>query len=165
MTDAAIDDLLAKQAISEVLYRYCRGLDRMDRPMALSVWHDGATADYGSMYKGTGAGFIHWVWGQHEGMLAHSHQIANILIDVTGDRAVSEAYVTVKLRRQTAPGAIVDLIGSGRYLDRWSKRNGVWAIDERRYAHDFDSVYAPLDPGFPADGRRDRQDPSYALFS
>ena len=45
MTNAAVEELLAKQAIREVIYRYCRGLDRMDRALALSCWHPGGTAD------------------------------------------------------------------------------------------------------------------------
>lgn len=39
------DELAAKWAITEVIHRYCRGLDRMDKALALSCWHpDGTTA-------------------------------------------------------------------------------------------------------------------------
>src|SRR5438477_89804 len=41
MTNDELETLAAKQAITEVIYRYCRGLDRMDRALALSVWHPG----------------------------------------------------------------------------------------------------------------------------
>jgi len=41
-----VQQLAATQAITDVLHRYCRGLDRMDREMAESVWHAGGTADY-----------------------------------------------------------------------------------------------------------------------
>ena len=34
---ADTDTLLAKQAITEVIYRYCRALDRMDRPLADTI--------------------------------------------------------------------------------------------------------------------------------
>src|SRR2546423_1369381 len=95
--DTDVQVLLAKQAISEVLDGYCRGLDRMDRDLALTTWHDGGTADYGELYSGTGAGFIDWVFVQHAALALHSHQIANRLIAVDGDRAASEAYVTVTL--------------------------------------------------------------------
>ena len=83
MTNDELETLAAKQAITEVIYRYCRGLDRMDRTLALSVWHPGGTADYGEeMYVGTGEGFVDWVWQQHAHFDRHSHQITNILIDV-----------------------------------------------------------------------------------
>ena len=48
----SLDALLDTQAIRDVLSRYCRGLDRMDRPMAESVWHEGGTADYVGIYSG-----------------------------------------------------------------------------------------------------------------
>src|SRR5439155_824312 len=133
MTNDELEKLAAKQAITEVIYRYCRGLDRMDRALTLSVWHPGGTADYGEeMYVGTGEGFVDWVWQQHAHFDRHSHQITNVLIDVDGDTAASEAYVTVALRA-TAPDAIVDTVSRGRYLDRWSRRDGGGAIDHRRH--------------------------------
>src|SRR2546423_5558199 len=109
MSDEKLETLVAKQAITEVIYRYCRGLDRMDRDLAVSVWHPGGAADYGDdMYVGTGEGFIDWVWKQHALFERHSHQITNILIevDVDSERAVSESYVTVALRSGVA-GSII----------------------------------------------------------
>ena len=99
LTPTEIREVAAKSAIRDVLTSYCRSMDRMDRDLALGVWHPGGTCEYIDMFEGTGAGFVDWVWEQHEGMLRHSHQITNVLmeVDVDGDRAVSEAYVTVAL--------------------------------------------------------------------
>ena len=85
------DDIRARLA------RYCRGLDRMDKDMAYAVWHPDATATYYDMFEGSGHGFIDWVWKVHAGVERHSHQIANTLVNIDGDKAVSEAYVTVCL--------------------------------------------------------------------
>lgn len=163
MTD---DDVAAKQDITEVLYRYCRGLDRMDRELALSVWHPGGGADYGSMFEGTGEGFVDWVWQAHAGFERHSHQVTNILIEVDGDSAVSEAYVTVALRMRDESGSCTDIESRGRYLDRWSCRDGRWAIDDRRFVEDFSTSHPVPDAlGAPtSDGRRDRDDPSYSTL-
>ena len=167
MEGSDIETLVAKQAITEVLYQYCRGLDRMDRELALSVFHDGSTADYGPMFSGTGAEFVDWVWTAHEGLDAHSHQITNVLIHVTGDRATSEAYVTVALRSKPVDGEIFDVVDRGRYLDRWARRDGRWAIEQRRFVEDFQAIYpVPLSPatdGSAATGRRGPDDPSYRL--
>jgi SnoaL-like domain len=163
--NTAIDDLMAKQAITEVLYRYCRGLDRMDRDLVLTVWHEGAPARYDMMFDGTGQGFIDWVWPIHETFFRHSHQITNILIDVDGDRAVSEAYVTVALRSLPGGDRIVDMISRGRYLDRWSKRDGRWAIDDRVYVTDLQSqeemALTEMTDTSTTASRRDGQDPSF----
>ena len=167
MSDTAVADLLAKQAITEALYRYCRGLDRMDRPMASRTWHPDGTAEYVGMFKGTGEGFLDWVWPQHASMYRHSHQISNILIEVDGDRAASEAYVTVALRIHAAD-QVTDIRSKGRYCDRWSCRDGVWAVDDRVFVEDFNTVVtSPLvetSQGTPA-SRRDTSDPSYTQFA
>jgi hypothetical protein len=168
-TGTAVDELVAKQAITDVIYTYCRALDRMDWDLAQTVWHPDGTADYGAnMFQGTGAGFLEWVWQQHAAMMGHSHQITNVLVDVDGDRAASEAYVTAALRLPTDGGQAMEIVSRGRYVDTWSRREGHWAIDHRRFAEDFTSTYT-VTPMEPADadartGRRDRDDPSYAVL-
>jgi len=166
----ALEELVAKQAITEVLHRYCRGLDRMDRPLADSVWHAGATADYGPMYQGTGSGFLDWVWATHEGFARHSHMVTNILIEVDLRRgtAVSECYVAVWLRTPPQDGVVDDVLNRGRYVDRWSVRDDTWAIDHRRYIDDLQRLphnpATPFNDGSTATGRRDRSDPSFEVF-
>jgi len=163
------DELVAKQAITEVIYRYCRALDRMDRALADTVWHPGGTADYGpTMFQGSGAGFLDWVWPTHASMLGHSHQVANVLIEVDGDTAGSEAYVTATLWAAFTPDALTQIVSRGRYVDRWSRRDGVWAIDHRRFLDDLTTItpvpgVAAPDPGASA-ARRDRTDPSYDVL-
>ena len=168
---AAVDELVAKHAITEVIYTYCRALDRMDWDLALTVWHADGTADYGAnMYQGTGAGFVEWVWTQHAGMMGHSHQITNVLVEVDGDRGASEAYVTAALRLESDANAqAVEIVSRGRYVDTWSRRDGRWAIDHRRFVEDFTSTY-PVSAMEPSDAaqrssRRDRDDPSYAVLT
>lgn len=142
MSSQEFEVLLAKQEIRDVLSRYCRGLDRMDKEMAYSVWHEGGTALYYDMYEGTGHGFVDWVWQSHEAMQCHSHQITNVLTEVDGDSAASEAYVTVVL--WTLPdveGKQMEIVGRGRYLDRWSKKGDVWAIDHREHVLDMHTVF------------------------
>lgn len=151
----------AEHAITRVLHRYCRAMDRIDAELGYTVWHPAGLADYGPVFDGTGRGFIDWVCSFHRTLDAHSHQIANALIDVDGDVAVSETYVTVALLATVEERRVVTT-GRGRYLDEWSHRDGRWAIDRRRYVHDF-SVKQVVDvnPGW---GRRDAADPSYALL-
>ncbi|MBW1901552.1 MAG: nuclear transport factor 2 family protein [Deltaproteobacteria bacterium] len=134
MPDQLIQELIVKQEIRDVLSRYCRGLDRMDKEMAYSVWHDDATALYYDMYEGTGHGFIDWVWVAHGGMQCHSHQITNVLTRVDGDKAVSEAYVSLVLWTMPSDdGKQMEIAVRGRYLDRWSLRDNKWAIDHREF--------------------------------
>lgn len=162
--DSSITELLEKAAIRDVLSRYCRGLDRMDKPMSYAVFTDDATANYYGIYEGSGHGFIDWVWGAHLTMASHSHQITNVLIEVDGDSAVSEAYVTVILQQPRATGA-VEMQARGRYLDRWTKRDGQWRIAAREHIIDTQSEMPIAATGKSLESRRDDSDPSYALFA
>jgi hypothetical protein len=164
-------ELAAKQAITEVLHRYCRALDRMDRPMADTLWHPDGTADYGpDIFQGTGQGFLDYVFATHEKMSSHSHTVSNVLIDVDVEAgtAGSETYASVWLRTLPIDGNVYDTRIRGRYLDRWSRRKGVWAIDHRTYVGDLMSTEqrpeGPLTDGSTVTGRRDRTDASYEVL-
>jgi SnoaL-like protein len=173
-------DLAAKQAITEAIYRYCRGLDRLDRELFESVWHSDATVDYGVTYSGSAAGLVDNFWVSHPKLTGHSHQVTNILIEVDGDRAASESYCIGTLWKVNDAGVLTQLRAVGRYLDTWSCRDGVWAIDHRKFV--YDAVFPSSHP-VPADttgdyimglaakrdpmdtqGRRDRTDPSYEVL-
>lgn len=155
--------LLAKDQIRDQIYNYCRGLDRMDKPLALSVWHPDATVESGG-FKGSGPEWIESAWRVHEPITAHTHQMTNILIKVTGDRASSETYFITSLRGEpTATSATTRLI-RGRYLDRWSSRNGRWAMDHRRIIVDFTTTEVGSAPNPASAGRRDKTDPSYSIY-
>jgi hypothetical protein len=165
MPESSLQALLDKQAIRDVLSRYCRGLDRMDKQMAYAVWHDGGTAFYDGMFEGTGEGFIDWVWQAHAAMERHSHQITNVLIELDGDRAVSESYVTVALwTLPDANGDQKELIGRGRYLDRWEKRGDVWAIAHRVHLLDMSSVLPLTRDATSAGFSRDERDLSFEFI-
>jgi hypothetical protein len=160
-----LEELLAKDAIREVLFRYCRALDRMDRAEAYAVWHEDGTAHYIDLFEGTGHGFVDWVWEAHAAMQCHSHQITNTLIVVDEDTARSESYVSLALwTLPDAEGEQTEIAVRGRYLDRWSRREDRWAIDHRVHIVDMQTLN-PLTPGaISGASSRDPSDPSFALF-
>ena len=122
----------AKQAITEVLYRYCYAMDRIDNELGYQVWHPDGVAHYEGIFDGSGREFVDWVLAQHRTFRGTSHQVTNIVIDVSDDRATSEAYVTACNRSREN-----DIVTRGRYLDTWSRRSGEWRIDERRFRQDL----------------------------
>ena len=159
-------ELEAKQAIRDALSRYCRALDRMDKEMAYALWEPDATANYLGIYSGTGHGFVDWVWHAHQAMQCHSHQISNVLIEIDGDTAASEAYVTVVLWTSTAPdGGQQEIICRGRYLDRWVLRGDQWKIRDRTHVIDMHTVSEIARGPVSQESTRDRSDPSYLYLS
>lgn len=160
---AAVRQLVDKDQIRDQIYNYCRGLDRMDKPLALSVWHPDATVEMPG-FKGSGPEWIDSAWRTHERIHSHTHQMTNILINLDGAKATSETYFISSLHAEpTATSATTRLI-RGRYLDRWSKRGGRWAMDHRQIIVDFSTVENATGPNGASAGRRDRTDPSYQYF-
>lgn len=161
MSRSRADDI---EAIRRMIYLYCRSMDRMDKELGYSIWHDGAEADYGeTIYQGSGRGFIDFVTESHRPLLAQSHQVTNVIIDLSGDRAASESYVTAALRH-LADGQLSEITVRGRYLDRWAFRDGRWGIVKRRYMHDFDEVRPIAATSIAGTSTRDTSDPSYAVL-
>ena len=131
---ADVRTLLDKQAIAEMLHRYCYAMDANDRQLGYEVWHADGTAHYEGMFDGLGRDFVDFGQSGHEAAFGQtSHQLTNILIEVAGDQATSRSCVTA-----AAPIANSDSIYiiRGRYHDQWSRRDGVWRIDNRRFTTD-----------------------------
>jgi len=162
MTDAVLE-LLAKQAITERLHDYARGIDRGDRALVCSAFHDDAPADYGDMYAGTGHGFADYVIATHRDDLWLAHRITNVSITVRGDRAGSESYVEVR-SRGTRNGRLIEMHAIGRYVDEWERREGEWRISNRRYLHGRDEHHEARPGAFPTEGSRDEADPSRTVL-
>jgi hypothetical protein len=155
-------DIADRLAITEQIYRYCRSVDRLDVPLGHTVFHSNSYADFGS-YKGTGRGWIDFICQEHLRFLHHSHQVTNIIIEVAGDRAASESYVTATLRSREASKVLQRQFWA-RYVDEWSRRDGVWAIDKRECVIDFDSISEVTTIGEHHRSRRDVRDPSYGVL-
>ena len=164
MAAQAQDVQVDRQAIVDQLHNYARAMDRIDHALGYAVWHEDGTADYGPMFSGTGRAFVDWACETHGGMIAHAHRISNILIRVEGEQARSEAYVHATLRFEQG-GGLRQASVFGRYLDRWSKRDGRWAIGARVYVQDFDDIRDVGTQIITPWGRRDRSDPSYAILN
>lgn len=165
MSDSETVRALAdRQAITDLIYRYCRAVDRIDVELGYSIWHEGATADYGAeLYQGDGRGLIDYICGHHRRALAHAHQVSNIIIDLDGDRAGSEAYVVADLRAGQGD-RVRHSTTWGRYIDSWSRRDGRWGLDKRVVVRDLAETREVAPMPLPERSQRDRRDPSYDVL-
>ena len=168
MTQAAIDELLAKQEITELLYRYCRGIDRLDWELVRSCYHDDAFDDHG-IFRGSPDEFVAFFTEFLTPLTATTHTLGNILITVNGDVAGCESYI-LAWHRVPADGDAPprDLTASGRYVDRLERRNGQWKIAHRTVLFDWTRI-EPVGEEFEVGpdaiwGRHDRSDLSYAVL-
>ncbi len=164
MDSEVVRQLQDRQQITELIYRYCRAMDRIDVALGHGIWHEDGEADYGpDVYQGSGRGFVDHVCAVHSQLLHHSHQVSNILIQLDGDRAASESYVTGTLRMER-DGKLLQITAWSRYVDQWSRRAGRWGIDKRVAVIDFDEIREVTPVSNRARGSRDKKDISYEVL-
>jgi 3-phenylpropionate/cinnamic acid dioxygenase small subunit len=134
-TPVELADLIAKQEITEVLYLRARAGDRRDHALALSCYHEGATEEHEG-FTGPAADFVleHSAYapGKTPPVDSLVHLIANVLIELDGDEAAVESYHLCFMT-----GDATDTTIAGRYLDRFARRNGRWAIAHRQVVFDW----------------------------
>lgn len=167
---AQIEELLSKQAITELLYKYPRALDRLDRELLMSIGHPEAKVQFGKTVFPNWTAYTDWMMKAHDAMLGNNHRITNILIEVKGDTAVSESTGTATLlvKKEGRDDMYEERWMHSRYLDKWSRRNGKWGLDSRQTVMDYrrvsDVPAAVVKSGYEIGARTGREDPSYKLF-
>jgi hypothetical protein len=145
--ERAVVELQDRQAILDCLMRYSRGVDRLDRELILSAYHPDAIDDHG-MFVGDREAFADWVLKMHGSThLSHQHCLFNHSCELVGEVAHAETYFMFAGMNQSGPPFVMS---GGRYIDRFEKRDGAWAIADRLCIRDW----APLEE------RPDPEDPS-----
>ena len=164
----ALEEVVAKQAISELGCRYARGVDRGDPEIIRSAFHDDAAIVSGA-FNGPAEEFATAI-GEllDETSVRVAHTVTNHWIDIDGDNAVGESYVVAF--QGTKGDAPQDVMTGGRYIDRYERRNGEWKISHRTFVMDWTTSADSKDLmglGMFEDmvkGERGKGDPVYAFW-
>lgn len=153
-------------AIMHVLAQHSRGVDRADEAILKSAYWPDAEVAYGG-YNGLAHGFCEMLPKGIRNWRSTHHAIGNTNIDIVGDDARVETYVTANHYRSNAEGPDTEMAFYGRYLDRMQRRNGVWKILHRRVVMDWNQnvqgtaiLSGPPFDGLARGGRED--DPLFA---
>jgi hypothetical protein len=148
---AQLRELNDRNDIHDCMQRYARGMDRQDRALLRSAYHDGA---------------IDWAFAYHSMQTRYQHFLLNHSAEIDGDTAHAETYYQfVGTDKQPANHLT---ISGGRYVDRLERGDGRWAIAARVCVVEWnteltsqltDEIIAMV-PGMPP-ATHDRTDPSY----
>ena len=160
-----LKDQKDRQEIVDCLLRYTRGVDRHDKALMMSAYHPDAWDEHG-VAEGDPEQFCSWALGWHgEHQTKHQHIITNHTIDLAGDVAHGETYYTFWGENREGPPQI----SFGRYIDRFEKRDGRWAIAHRVCVNELSANLEPM--AIPEEwaerifstgpSRRDKMDVSY----
>jgi hypothetical protein len=128
--------LLDRQDILDCLTRFARGMDRFDRALFLSAFHDDATIAAGPFVGGPVA-LYDWASAMHEaGQVATHHNLLNHSCEIDGDTAHSELYYLFVGRNRDDS----NWMAGGRYIDRLERRGGAWRIALRTNAIEWSGM-------------------------
>ena len=166
-----LQDLLDRQDIHDCLLRFCRGMDRFDREIYLSAFHDDAEIAAGP-YVGDATGCWEWAKPMHEaGQVLTHHLLLNHHVEIEGTSAHSECYYQFIARNHPCEegGSETVMLAGGRYIDRLERRGGVWKIALRTNIIEWSCLQPSLPPpfadvpdiGLNGESARDLSDPSY----
>ncbi|WP_077146067.1 nuclear transport factor 2 family protein [Sphingopyxis sp. KK2] len=133
-----------KEAIRDVIHRYCRGADRCDKQAFKDCYWEDGFDDHG-FYGGSGQGLGDYVIPVLAQIDSSIHAITNTVIDLDGDRAFVESQWSVIHRLKKPDGDFLDFWHNGRYLDIFEKRNGEWRIHTRTIVNDMDRLLRTKD--------------------
>ena len=134
---ASLEDLLAKDAITDVLARYSRTLDWLDEAGQASCYWPDAAIDYG-FFKGTAADFVPVVMAIERRSARRWHLSGPPAIRLTGAaHAEVETYGLTAGVRRGDDGTYAGTMYGGRYLDAFEKRGPEWRIARRDYVLDW----------------------------
>jgi hypothetical protein len=136
-----VQELLDRQAISDLIARYSRTLDWLDDDGQAGCYWPEASIDYG-FFTGTAAEFVPVVMAVERSTGRRWHMLAPLSVKLTSTTtAEGECYgVALGFRREVESEPYKGNMYGGRYLDTYEKRGEEWRIASRRYIMDWTCV-------------------------
>jgi SnoaL-like domain len=160
-----IQELIDRQLIQDAIYRYCRGVDRLDKELIASSYHPDAWDDHGT-FKVRGTECADVIVARIAQQASSSmHCITNVLYErIARDVVNTEAYFVAWLAFERGNSAFTRGLG-GRYIDRFERRDSIWRIANRVVVHEWSRI-DPIAEAWPPSlnmhqGRRSRDDITY----
>jgi hypothetical protein len=168
--ESTIDSMADHQGILENELQYTRGLDRHDEALIRdSFWSD-ARASYGTLVSMDE--LAGWANDSHANSAAHQHHVTTLSLDVVDGTAHEEGYIlyssdmprdkNLDTVGDPTPGRAVagsfTTLGTGRYVNRYERRDGDWRMIVHEYVHDVSMLLETVD--LCATGCLGRWDPS-----
>lgn len=155
-------ELIDREMIREILYRYCRAVDRLDPAEIAKVFWDDATY-LGGPFPDDMSAKDFLALGMKatvEDIFAvTTHSLSNIIIEIDGETAQTESYATCyhlsypneagrvaligtehNARLGFSGDDVVEFVLSLRYIDRFEKRAGEWRIARRSLVLNWSQV-------------------------
>ncbi len=164
----ALQTLIDKDAIRDLVLCYSRAIDRQDIELLADLYTEDATDTHGDSFDGSAEDYCKFIAGSLPYMPYSGHHVCNHLISVDGDEGNGEVYAL-------AYHVIPDMSGvdanandgrqedfmAVRYIDNYRRcADGRWRFSKRVVTYDFQTRRPFTGGGTLGQGRND---PSYTV--
>lgn len=161
VTDEAVQKLIDKEAIRELVLLYSRAIDRKDYDLLRDLYTDDAIDRHGPEFEGDAEGFLAMIRNALPNIPYTAHHVCNHLISVNGDKANGEVYALALhcMPDSDNPDRQVEDLLAVRYIDNYRRcADGKWRFSLRDVAFDMHMVRpfdgdgllgsSPVDPSY-----------------
>ena len=154
-TERKLLERLDRAEILDCITRYARGMDRLDRALARSAYHEGAIDDHVG-FVGEVDDFLDWAFAYHGNQLRHQHYITNHYAELHADEAHAETYF-IFIGTESDPaahlrpsGAATSTASNGARGSGASRSASVWSSGQQTRNRSFPQT---LPISWPRQGR------------
>lgn len=157
----AVQALLDKDAIRDLVLLYSRAIDRQDIELLRDLYTDDATDTHGDSFDGNAEDYCKFIARAFPHMPYSGHHVCNHLIAVDGDEAGGEVYALAWHLVPGRDGGREEDFMAVRYIDNYRRcTDGKWRFSKRVVTYDF-KLRRPFDGGGLLG--QGAMDPSYAI--
>lgn len=157
----ALQTLIDKDAIRDLVLTYSRAIDRQDVALLRDLYTEDATDTHGDSFDGSAEDYCRFIEAALPHMPYSGHHICNHLIAVEGDAGSGEVYALAYHVIPTRDGGREEDFMAVRYLDNYRRcADGKWRFSKRVVTYDL-KVRRPFTGGGLLG--LGAQDPSYAV--
>lgn len=160
-TPSALQSLIDKDAIRDLVLLYSRAVDRKDVGLLRDLYTDDATDTHGDSFDGPADGYCDFIEKSLPYMPYSGHHVCNHLVSVDGDEGCGEVYALAWHLIPNREGGQEEDFMAVRYIDNYRRcADGKWRFAKRVVTYDL-KIRRPFDGGGLL-GLGDK-DPSYAV--
>ena len=144
---AALQALVDKEAIRDLVLLYSRAVDRKDVALLRDLYTEDATDTHGDSFDGPAEGYCDFIEQSLPYMPYSGHHVCNHLISVEGDEGNGEVYALAYHLIPNREGGSEEDFMAVRYIDNYRRcADGKWRFSKRVVTYDF-KIRRPFDGG------------------
>ena len=125
INDRAIQELIDREAIRDLVLCYSRAIDRKDIELLRDLYTEDATDTHGDSFDGNAEDYCKFIEAALPHMPYSGHHACNHMISIAGDQADGEVYALAfhVLPDMANPGKQIEDFMAVRYIDNYHRRS------------------------------------------